>query len=103
MLGLAHYQFRQFLKVERYVAACLVTFLYLEWCRSQRLKRRQTPEEERRHCAAQRTYGLCRLVRQQAQARDLLHIAKACRTKTSLRRLRRELKHAIPLEYRSPL
>ena len=102
-LGLAHYQFREFLKVERYVAACLVTFLYLEWCRGQRLKRRQTPEKERQHCAAQRTYGLCRLVRQQAEARDLVHIAQACRTKTGLRRLRRELQQAIPIEYRNVL
>lgn len=100
-LGLDHYQFRQFLKVERYVAACLITFLYLEWYRLRILARPKLMEAERKRCAAQRTHGVCRAVRQHAEANDLRHIAQACRTKTGLRRLRRELQQAIPLEYRT--
>lgn len=100
-LGLDHYQFREFRKVERYVAACLVTFLYLEWYRLRRLAARATCAEERRRCSAQRTYGICRLVRQQIEANDLAYIVRSCRTKTGLRRLRRELEHAVPLEYRT--
>lgn len=98
-LGLDHYQFREFRKVERYVIACLVTFLYLEWYRLRRLAWRSTCEQERRRCSAQRTYGICRLVRQHADANDLAHIARLCRTTSGLRRLRRQLEQAIPLEY----
>lgn len=100
-LGLDHYQFRQFLKVERYVAACLVAFLYLEWYRLRALARPKLSDAERKRCTAHRTYGLCRLVRQQAETNDLRHVAQACRTKTGLRRLRRELQQAVPLEYRT--
>jgi len=100
-LGLDHYQIREFRKVERYVAACLVTFVYLEWYRLQRLASRSIGEQERLRCSSQRTYGICRLVRQHAEANDLAHIARSCRTKTGLRRLRRQLEHAIPAEYQT--
>ena len=100
-LGLDHYQFRQFLKVERYVAACLVACLYLEWYRLRSLARPKLSEAERKRCTAHRTYGLCRLVRQQTETNDLKHIARACQTKTGIRRLRRELHQAIPMEYRT--
>lgn len=99
-LGLAQYQFRSFVKVERFVAACLVTFLYLEWCRWRRLTARGVPVAERRRCADQRTYGLCRLVRLQADLNDLRHLTRGCRTKTGVSRLRRTLRHALPTEHR---
>jgi hypothetical protein len=99
-LGLAHYQFRSFVKVERFVAACLVTFLYLEWCRWRRLNNRRVPAAERKRCVEQRTYGLCRLVRLQADLNDLRYLARSCRTPTGQRRLRRTLEQALPREYR---
>jgi hypothetical protein len=99
-LGLAQYQFRSFVKVERFVAACLVTFLYLEWCRWRRFTARGVPPAERKRCAQQRTYGLCRLVRLQAEINDLRYLARGCRTPTGQRRLRRTLKQALPIEYR---
>jgi len=100
-LGLAQYQFRSFAKVERFVAACLVTFLYLEWSRWRRLTARSVPAAERKRCAQQRTYGLCRLVRLQADLNDLRYLARGCRTKTGVRRLRRIFRHALPTEFRS--
>ena len=33
-LGFDQYRFRQFVKVENWVQACLVTFVYLEWYRA---------------------------------------------------------------------
>jgi hypothetical protein len=98
-LGLDHYQFRNFRKVERFVRACLATFLYLEWYRQQRLTCRLTASERRR-CSAQRSYGLCRAVRQQQELNDVRAILRSCSTKTGLRRLRRQLAQALPLEYR---
>jgi hypothetical protein len=99
-LGLAQYQFRSFVKVERFVAACLVTFLYLEWCRWRRLDDRRVPAAERKRCAEQRTYGLCRLVRLHAETNDMRYLAASCHTPTGQRRLRRTLQNALPLEYR---
>lgn len=100
VLGLDHYRFREFRKVESYVIACFIAFLYLEWYRTQQLKKVKDPTERRRLTAA-RTYGMCRLVRQHAEQQDLVFIARACRTKSGLKRLRRQLKNAIPVEYRS--
>jgi hypothetical protein len=100
-LGLDHYRFCNFQRVERFVTACLATFLYLEWCRQRQLACRRLTCEERQRCSSQRTYGMCRTVRQQAETNDLRHIARACRTPTGLRRLRRQLQEAMPLEYRT--
>lgn len=99
VLGLDHYQFRDFQKVENYVLICLITFLYLEWYRLLQLKKATDPTAQRRLAAA-RTYGMCRLVRQHVEQNDLLFIARACRTQSGLKRLRRQLKTAIPVEYR---
>ena len=98
-LGLAQYQFRSFVKVERFVAACLVTFLYLEWWRWRRLTARNAPAAERKRCAEQRTHGLCRLVRLRADLNDLHYLSRGCRTKTGIRRLRQTLTRALPTEY----
>jgi hypothetical protein len=99
VLGLDHYRFQDFTKVEGYVLTCLITFLYLEWYRAMQLKKVTDPAEQQRLLAA-RTYGMCRLVRQHIEQNDLLFIARACRTKSGLKRLRRQLKTAIPIEYR---
>lgn len=99
VLGLDHYRFRDFKKVESYVLICLLTFLYLEWYRVLQLKKVTDPAEQRRISAA-RTYGMCRLVRQHIEQNDLLFIARACRTKSGLKRLRGQLKNAIPIEFR---
>jgi hypothetical protein len=100
-LGMSHYQFRRFLKVERFVRACLVTFLYLEWYRYRRLQSRSISKKERQRCAALRTYGMCRMIRQHAEINDLRHIVKACATKSGTCHLRNQLQDAIPLEYRT--
>jgi hypothetical protein len=100
VLGLDHYQFRSFAKVERFVAACLVTFLYLEWYRRRRMTDRGLVPRERRRCGSQRTYGLCRRIRLEAELNDVAYLARRCRTKTGLRQMRRLLERALPLEYR---
>lgn len=100
-LGLADYQLRSYRKVEGYVTTCLIAFLYLEWYRRRRLER-PTSVQDQLHCASQRTYGLCRLVRQHAHANDLNYVVRKCRSPRSLRKLQRQLERAIPLEYRTP-
>ena len=44
-LGLHHYRFKKFEKVETWVTLCLVTFVYLEWIRAQ--TETESAEEER--------------------------------------------------------
>jgi hypothetical protein len=99
-LGLHQYRFRAFAKVESWVALCLVTFLYLEWYRACQLRRRALPPEQQAWWRWQRSYGLCLAVRQQAEEADLGRLADWTRTRTGLRKLKRLLRRARPLEYR---
>ena len=101
-LGMVHYRFRQFERVERWVEMALVTFLYLEWYRATQLARRGLSEKERQWWERQRAYGLCQAVRQQAERADLEYLAERLKTTGGIQRLRRELKAACPAEYRSP-
>lgn len=99
-LALTRYRFRQFVKVENWVQACLVTFVYLEWYRAQQLARRDLTPEERRWWQWQRSHGLSGAVRQEADERDLAQLYRWSGTASGRRKLRRSLRQAVPLEYR---
>lgn len=99
-LGLHQYRFRRFGKVEAWVQACLVGFVYLEWYRARQLRQRDLSEEQRRWWQWQRTYGLCTAVRQAAEQRDLTHLFRWSGTKTGRKKLRQKLRAALPLECR---
>jgi len=58
-LGLHRYRFRRFRKVEAWVRACLVAFVYLEWHRARQWRRRDLSAGDRRRWQWQRSYGLC--------------------------------------------
>jgi hypothetical protein len=99
-LGLHQYRFRQFTKVEAWVAFCLVTFLYLEWFRAQTLRRRDLTTAERQRWGWQRSYGVCVAVRQEVEAKELLRLAQWTNTRGGLKRLKKILRAAVPAEYR---
>jgi hypothetical protein len=99
-LGLHQYRFRRFRKVEAWVQACLVAFVYLEWYRARQLRQRDLSEEQRRWWQGQRTYGLCTAVRQAAEERDLTHLFRWSGTKTGRKKLRQRLRAALPAECR---
>lgn len=99
-LGFHQYRFRAFDKVEAWVAACLLTFLYLEWYRSRQLKRRHLTAKEKEWWQWQRTYGLCQAVRQEADEVELVRLAEWTRTPGGLKKLKKQLRAAIPAEYR---
>lgn len=99
-LGLHQYRFRRFRKVEAWVQACLIAFVYLEWYRARQLRQRDLSEEQRRWWQWQRTYGLCTAVRQAAEDHDLTHLFRWSGTKTGRRKLRKCLRAALPLECR---
>ena len=99
-LGFHQYRFRKFEKVERWVELCLITFLYLEWYRAEKLARRGLSEKQKRWWRWQRTHGLCVVVRQETEERELDRLADYTRTKGGLRKLKQILRAARPLEQR---
>ena len=102
-LGLHQYRFRRFRKVEAWVQARLIAFVYLEWRRARQLRRRDMPEAQRRWCRRQRTHGLCAAVHQAAEDRDLTHLFRWSGTETGRKKLRKRLRAALPLECREAL
>jgi hypothetical protein len=99
-LGLHQYRFRRFRKVEAWVQACLIAFVYLEWHRARQLRRRDLPAAERRWWQWQRSYGLAVAVRQAAEDHDLTQLFRWSGTKTGRKKLRQSLRAALPSEAR---
>jgi hypothetical protein len=99
-LGMHRYRFRQFRKVENWVQACLVAFVYLEWYRACQLARRDLAEERRRWWRWQRSYGLSVAVSQAAEDEDLSQLYRLARTPSGQHKLRKRLREALPREYR---
>jgi hypothetical protein len=99
-LGMHQYRFRAFAKVGSWVAVCLTTFLYLEWYRSQQLRRRDLSEKLKDWWRWQRSHGLCAAVRQESEETELLRLAASTHTPGGLKKLKKQLRAAIPLEYR---
>lgn len=102
-LGFHHYRFRRFRKVEAWAQACLVAFVYLEWHRTQQLRRRDLSDQQRRWWQWQRSHGLATAVRRAAEERDLTHLFRWSGTKTGRKKLRKHLRAALPLECRDAL
>lgn len=99
-LGLHQYRFRRFRKVEAWVQACLIAFVYLEWYRARQLRQRDLSAGQRRWWQGQRTYGLCTAVRQAAEDHDITHLFRWSGTKTGRKKLRQCLRAALPVECR---
>src|SRR5208283_3541275 len=97
-LGLERYRFRRFVKVENWVQACLVAFVYLEWYRAEQLRRGNLTEPQRRWWSGQRSHGLSLAVTQQADSADLGQLYRWSATPSGRRKLRRALRQALPLE-----
>lgn len=95
-LGLGQYRFRQFVKVENWVQACLVTFVYLEWYRARQLGRRDLLEREKGWWRAQRSHGAACAVYREAEERDAAQLYRWSGTASGRKRLRRCLARAQP-------
>ena len=100
-LGMHQYRFRKFEKVAAWVQAALLAFLFLEWTRARKLRARRLSPEEKRRWQSQRTHGLCRAIRHEAEAKELEELARLAKTKTGLKKLRKLLYAAQPPEYRA--
>jgi hypothetical protein len=91
VLGMHHYRFREFAAVATWVTLAFLAFAYLEWQRQRRLRRRTLSAAERRWWTAQRTAGLCRRLRREADGAELDWLRKGLQTPHGVRRLRRLL------------
>lgn len=100
-LGFDAYSFREYWKVDGWVNVCLLTFLYLEWLRYEKV--RHGSAKARQWWSDQRTHGLCCAVRQRMEVDDLRRYTQWSRTRWGQRQLRRTLKHAYPREYQEML
>jgi Transposase DDE domain len=102
-LGLHHYRFKEFEKVETWVTLALVTFVYLEWIRARKLKQKSLKKKEREWWQAQRTYGLALAVRQDAEQRELKLLAEKIETPNGRKVLAKQLRQSHPKEYRAAI
>ena len=102
-LGLDQYRFREFEKVERWVELCLITFVYLEWYRAEQLSRKTLSEKQRRWWQVQRTHGLCVLIRQATEEKELERLAEYTKTRSGMRKLKEILRAARPTEHRQAM
>jgi hypothetical protein len=100
-LGFDQYRFRRYEAVHSWVQLALLSFLYLEWQRGRKLRDRRVSEKEKAWWRAQRSYGLCRAVRQTAEGNDLAAMAQLIGTKTGRKKLAKRLRAALPPEYRA--
>lgn len=93
-LGMDRYRFREFVKVENWVQACLVAFVYLEWYRSGQLRRRDLPEREKAWWRWQRSHGVAGAAYREAEARDVAQLYRWSGTASGRKRLRHCLAQA---------
>jgi hypothetical protein len=101
-LGFHQYRFRKYEKVAAWVQAALLTFLYLEWVRGQKLRAPGLSSPKRDWWQRQRTYGLAGAVRQQAEEKELAELHRLIKTKTGLKQLKKTVRAALPTECRIP-
>jgi hypothetical protein len=97
-LGLSSYRVRSFVEVQGWVQVCLMAFVYLEWYRLHNWKQTQRREWWYR----QRTQGLALAVQRECEWADLKEVARALQTSSGRKRLREQLRRAVPLEQRRP-
>lgn len=84
-----------------WVQLALLSFLYLEWHRARKLRDRRLSDKDKSWWRVQRTYGLCRAIRQEAEGKDLAAMAQLISTKTGRKKLKKRLQAALPTEYRA--
>jgi hypothetical protein len=102
-LGFHQYRFRDFEKVERWVELCLIAFVYLEWYRAEQLSRTTLTDKQRQWWRVQRAHGLCALVRQATEEKELEQLVEYTQTASGMRKLKAILRAARSTEQRQAM
>ena len=77
-----------------------MAFCYLEWLRARQLARPELDDKAKSWWRCQRAYGLGRAALGRAEEHDLAKLLRWSGSQAGLKRLRRALRRALPLEYR---
>lgn len=99
-LGMHQYRFKDFRKVAAWVEVALATFLWLEWQRWRRLRSSTLSAKRRDWWQRQRTSGIVKALRIEGRRAEWAEVQRLVKTKTGLKKLRRQLREALPLEQR---
>jgi hypothetical protein len=100
-LGFAQYRFQRFRAVQAWVEAALLTVLFLEHLRAERLSDRRLHKQDRAWWEAQRLHGLAAAFRQDCAGRELKYLSNRLKTSGGIAKLKRLLTAAIPPEFRA--
>jgi len=99
-LGFSQYRFQCFQAVKAWVEIAILTVLFLEHFRAQRLSDRRLSKEARRWWDAQRLHGLSAAFQQESTGQELKYLSDRLKTSGGIAKLKHLLATAIPPEYR---
>jgi DDE family transposase len=99
-LGFSQYRFQCFQAVKAWVETAIVTVLFLEHLRAERLSDRRLSKDARRWWEAQRLHGLSAAFQQECAGQELKYLSDRLKTSGGIAKLKRLLDAAIQPEYR---
>jgi hypothetical protein len=100
-LGFSQYRFQCFQAVKAWVETAILTVLYLEHLRAERLSDRRLSKTARGWWEAQRLHGLSAAFQQECAGQELKYLSTRLKTSGGIAKLKRLLQAAIPPEYRA--
>jgi len=100
-LGFSQYRFQRFQAVNAWVDAAILTVLFLEHLRAERLHDRRLSKEARRWWDTQRLHGLSAAFQQECTHHELKYLSDRLKTSGGIAKLKRLFAAAIPPEYRT--
>jgi hypothetical protein len=100
-LGFSQYRFQCFQAVKAWVEAAILTVLYLEHLRAERLQDRRLSKKTRAWWEAQRLHGLAAAFQQECSGQELKYLSDRLKTSGGIAKLKRLLTTAAPPEYRA--
>jgi len=100
-LGFSQYRFQCFRAVKAWAEAAILTVLFLELLRADRLHDRRLSAEARKWWEGQRLHGLAMAFQQKCAGQELKYLSDRLKTTGGIAKLKRLLAQSIPPEYRA--
>lgn len=99
-LGIAQYRLQRFQAVLAWVQTALLTVLFLEQLRAERMRDPRLSDDARRWWEMQRLHGLSAAFQQESAGQELKYLSDRLKTPGGAHKLKRLLAQAIPPEFR---
>ena len=100
ILGMHQYQFKRFEAVEGWIEAVLITFVYLEWTRANKLADQRISAENKSLWKCQRAFGIRQAILVGVEVRQQKWIQKRLKSKFGLKTIAKKLTALLASEYR---